>query len=492
MIGLLKTASITNPAGLNDDVKLQPHQADAVRHSRGKPGVILNHGLGSGKTLSSLAIAEDRGGRTLAVTPASLEQNYNKEIQKFVKPDRHDSYTTDSYAKFRKDPMKYVREHKPDTLITDEMHRLRNPTQAQKAIQSVRPHVKHHVGMTASLVNNHQSEVAGLVNTVSGQHVMSQEDFNRKHIGTKKKGPGLWGWLKGIKPGEEESIRDPEGLNKALGPYIHRFSGDPEYQKNLPKVEMENVDVEMGDKQQDLMKALGKSNPSMDYKLRNNLPPSKQEKKNLNSFLTAMRQTANSPAPYDKTVKDPMEHSPKMRRMVEDMQGAAKDDPNFRGVMYSNYLDGGINPVSEAMKDDKMLRSGVYQGSLTQKKRKELLDQFEKGDVNVLGLSPAGAEGIDLKGVKQMQVMEPDFNPETTEQAMGRTARYKSHHHLPEDERKVNIKKYRSVYPKKWHHRFVDRDTSVDEYIDQMSKDKKRLNDEFYTALNAYTPEDAT
>ena len=58
---------------------------------------------------------------------------------------------------------------------------------------------------------------------------------------------------------------------------------------------------------------------------------------------------------------------------------------------------------------------------------------------NVLILTRAGGEGIDLKGVRSVVVLDPTWNDAGLQQVIGRAIRYKSHAHLPLEERKVNV-----------------------------------------------------
>ena len=48
-------------------------------------GILLFHGLGSGKTCSSIAIAEGMkdNKRVIVMTPASLRRNYYEELKKW-------------------------------------------------------------------------------------------------------------------------------------------------------------------------------------------------------------------------------------------------------------------------------------------------------------------------------------------------------------------------------------------------------------------------
>ncbi|MFB6375536.1 MAG: helicase-related protein [Bradymonadaceae bacterium] len=484
MKSLLKEAGPQSTRGLKDDVELQPHQKDALEHAEGKPGTLLHHGTGSGKTVTALAAAEQKGGNTLAVTPASLTQNYDKEVEKFVKPERQDAHQSVSYAKFRKDPDQYLDEHDPDSLVFDEIHRLRNPTQAREAAQYARDKVDHAVGLTATPTHNHPKDIAQQVNLVAGDKVISQDEIEQEHIDRAKESPGVMGWLRGAEAGETKSIKNKDQLKEKLGPYVHRHEPDSEH---FPDVEKEEVEVPMSSKQEDMIKQLEKNNPALAHKMKHNLPPSKQEASNLNAFLQGTRQIANTPATHDQSVDDPVEASPKMQRVLDDLKEDAEGDDDFRGAVFSNYLGAGAKPIIDKTKEDEDApEGGLYEGSLSRSKRKELLNQFEEGDKQVLGLSPAGSEGLDLKGVRTMSVLEPDWNPRTTEQAVGRAARYKSHEHLPEDKQKVNIRRYKSVHPEKWHHKIpgVDKPTSPDEYLESIEQEKSELNQEFEDAIH--------
>lgn len=68
--------------------RLYPYQQLVSNYiNKDKPyrGLLLYHGLGVGKTLSSIAICENNNNRTVIVMlPASLKQNYMNEIRKFM------------------------------------------------------------------------------------------------------------------------------------------------------------------------------------------------------------------------------------------------------------------------------------------------------------------------------------------------------------------------------------------------------------------------
>jgi len=67
--------------------KLKPHQQRVVdrMQDEDQPGLVVVHGLGSGKTLTSIAVADALGLKADVVTPAALQQNYRKELSAHTK-----------------------------------------------------------------------------------------------------------------------------------------------------------------------------------------------------------------------------------------------------------------------------------------------------------------------------------------------------------------------------------------------------------------------
>lgn len=69
-----------------------------------------------------------------------------------------------------------------------------------------------------------------------------------------------------------------------------------------------------------------------------------------------------------------------------------------------------------------------------------------RGEIcTILLTTRTGAEGIDLKNVRQVHIIEPYWNPVRLSQVEGRAVRVGSHLELPESERQVDIFKYAST-----------------------------------------------
>ena len=77
-----------------------------------------------------------------------------------------------------------------------------------------------------------------------------------------------------------------------------------------------------------------------------------------------------------------------------------------------------------------------------------LKSQVKDLDIQIFMITSAGAEGISLKEVQYVHIMEPYWNPVRLEQVIGRARRICSHKDLPERERFVEVHIYLMVLPK--------------------------------------------
>jgi superfamily II DNA/RNA helicase len=241
----------------------------------------------------------------------------------------------------------------------------------------------------------------------------------------------------------------------------------------------------MTSQQTELYKGLLKSDPVISYKIRNNLPPSKAESLRLNSFMNGVRQVSNNPASYSSAFKgDPYQHSPKMQRMVAEIKKRHEANPNFRGLIYSNYLDSGIKPLAAQLSREG-ISNAMFSGELNDTDRKKLVQAYNEGKIKALLISGAGAEGLDLKGTRLVQVMEPHWNLSRINQVIGRAVRHKSHSHLPENERNVEIQRFYSKPTPSFFERlgFASEDTGADRYLHGLAVKKQKLIDDLLQVL---------
>jgi len=103
--------------------------------------------------------------------------------------------------------------------------------------------------------------------------------------------------------------------------------------------------------------------------------------------------------------------------------------------------------------------------------------------VQLMMITQSGAEGISLRNVRQVHVLEPYWNQIRIDQVIGRARRTRSHVALPESERNIDVFKYVSVFTQKqlkdnFTLRKQDRSKTSDESIADVADRKSRLTNE--------------
>jgi hypothetical protein len=210
-------------------------------------------------------------------------------------------------------------------------------------------------------------------------------------------------------------------------------------------------------------------------KIHHGLPLDKKESSSLNAFATGVRQIANTPAPFIRDPNRKDEASPKIKQAVDSMEAGVKSNKNFRGIVYSNFLDAGMNPYSAELKR-RGIDHRVYHGGMNQKDKDQAVADYNEGKSPVLLFSGAGGEGLNLKGTRKIQVLDPSFNRARTEQAIARGIRYGSHDHLPPEERKVEVEHYLSRFPDGMFGKTKNK--TIDQYLDGLSDNKDNVHEQ--------------
>jgi len=103
--------------------------------------------------------------------------------------------------------------------------------------------------------------------------------------------------------------------------------------------------------------------------------------------------------------------------------------------------------------------------------------------ISLLLLSSTGAEGLDLQGIRFVQLMEGYWNYARIKQIIARGVRYRSHVHLPKDEQNVQPYIYLSDYPVGIRDTLSKEEPTTDFYIWKESLKNQILIDEFLSLL---------
>ena len=166
-------------------VSLKEHQLktkNAIKNDDSN-GLLVFHGLGSGKTLTSISIANNSGKEIVVIVPASLVNNYKKEIDKFGA--NKDKFKIMSYEKSAKTTL----ELKNKILVVDEAHRLRNSNKHTKNIIKYSKNADKIILLTGTPFVNRPNDIAPLINIIAKDKVFPTDvqEFRELYVKTKLK-----------------------------------------------------------------------------------------------------------------------------------------------------------------------------------------------------------------------------------------------------------------------------------------------------------------
>lgn len=465
---------------------LKPYQQRVVDRIQqdDQPGLVVAHGLGSGKTLTSIAAQDALAQDADVAVPAALRGNYMKEVAKHVAVPRQGAGLARHMQSMQGVAVNGTPLQQP-LMILDEAHRARDAgSKTYKAL--AKTEAQKRLLLTASPFYNHPSDIAPLINMAAGQQVLPDQpaDFTQRYIHDKTVSPGLWGRLRGIKPGTVPMLdeRRRAELSQHFAKWVdyHKPVQTP---ADYPTVVREDIRVPMSAEQLKVYDTMmGKAPPWVAWKVNRGLPPSKAEAAGLNTFLNAARQVSNTTAPF---VPAGQGHDPKIQAAFDNLKTQLERDPHAKAVVYSNYLDAGLNPY-KAKLDAAHIPYGEFTGAMSKKERDGLVQQYNDDKLRTLLISSAGGEGLDLKGTRLMQILDPHWNDEKIRQVEGRGIRYRSHAALPEAERNVRVQRYLATRPTSG---VLERlglkkpGGSVDQYMTQRATEKDQLVQQFRDIL---------
>lgn len=443
-----------------------------------QPGLILMHGLGSGKTRSSIEAYKELGLPAEVVLPAALKENYQKELKKWVGRVPKDVTISSQQEVSRKG----IPEHnfKDKLMIVDEAHRMRNEdSKLYKALKG--SEAKKRVLLTGTPIYNNPSDIAKLINVAAGKTILPerQPEFEKEFIAQKTVFPTFAHRVLGVSPGQELSVKNKDYLRAVFKKMIDYHGGNAE---GMPEVSKETVRVPMHEKQQQLYKAMMKELPwYLRMKVSAGLPPDRKELDKLIPFLSGARMISNSTSGFTKDDSEIV--SPKVEQAFKYLKENIDKDPTYKGLIYSNYLKSGVDPYKKLLTEHN-IPFGEFTGEINDKVRQQLVNDYNANKLKALIVSSAGGEGLDLKGTRLVQLLEPHFNNEKIKQVIGRAARYKSHEALDPEKRKVLVQNYlSSLNPSLLEKLRKKKPVSTDEYLQNLSDEKEKLNNEFINLI---------
>lgn len=220
-----------------------------------------------------------------------------------------------------------------------------------------------------------------------------------------------------------------------------------------------------------------------------------------NQLQTALTKISDPDKPYLKPGKNGLNrYSPKMLAMLNEIKKSNKGlvliYSAFRKVegleIFARVLEAnGFKRYLAGQKlrpENSYKRFSFYSGQEDFKDREKIKRLFTSSEnkegklIRMLLTSSAGTEGLDLKNIRKVLIMEPYWHEIRIRQVVGRAVRKNSHADLPEKDRDVQVYRYLSVLDSKQKQLSKEK-ISTDEYVLHVAKKKEALNTEVSEAV---------
>lgn len=478
-------------------IKLLPHQLRPIDYLLKNPdikGLLVNHYMGTGKTYLGIGFAQAfKNQPVIVLAPKFLESNWKKSIEHYGvdNPERF------SFVSYDDAPLKLAdKDLSGYIILADEVHNLvklvRSPNSEQNLIYTkvyMNLRNAHRIlGLTGTPVYGDESDLAFMVNFVSGQNLMSfnQEAFRLKYtsILTHKqffRGYVLesnmftytfpvfltlslgaifppWGFSIGLPLGilapvgvryltslESYKLRklNPERMHDILRRYVSYFRFAENEFKEFPGQELELTGVSYNREQYSFFIRLVEGDLDVNHLQR----LLKNEKVQLNDDFVEMNSSSIHEELYravgagrdignfEFEINSGIIEAPKFMEILKNLR-----EHDEQTVIYSNFDKTGIRAFSDFLKRQKYDRKfALIYPEMNAAQVGEIVDDYNKGNTRLLLLHPEVTEGISLMGTQYLHILEPIINYTVLEQVIGRTRRFQSHTHLAKAKQMVKV-----------------------------------------------------
>jgi superfamily II DNA or RNA helicase len=452
------------------------HQEETIKYFLNSifKGLLLYHKLGSGKTCTSLRIADamllsDKVKHVYILTPGSLRSGWVTEYCSVCGSSSElfkDKYTfvTTNYK------LPQIPDFKDCLVIIDEVHNLINGVINQsKGPTKLYNHILRDncrvLALSGTPITNTVKEfvyLGSLLKPGEDFPVKSIDDFNfGKYFSIKKDGS--------LVP------KNPTVLKRLMDGIISYYPGSSSIE-DIPVIEyMEPIRVKMTPQQEmnywdrfTLETKLGITKPNKQIKIKDPKMYDRLEKLYIMSkkkILTRMASNFFYPQEYINIKDIPAKdggwlekslfsdgqlykiYSPKITALLTNI--VAHDLQKH--VLFTTFKQkAGVYLIKNIL-GMCGIKAEIFSGDLTDSERKSILKRFNSkknrygDDIKILLITEAGAEGISVLEARHIHILESSTRVNKIIQAIGRVARYKSHSNLPLEERKVKVWRYWSV-----------------------------------------------
>lgn len=363
-------------------------------------GLVIFHGLGTGKTLTSIFAAEtflkqNKGAKVIVVLSASVKKQFEEEVSKNAKkPRKYEFYSRQEFVRKGSGIPKTCR---GNMIIVDEAHNVRNADgKITKAIVSCTDTAAKVLLLSATPLVNAIHEIGSMVRMITPRsRIPLKHNSFTSEFG-------------------EDGLKNERRIKRLLKDKISFYVAEGN-KTGFPREEFYEVFVPMERRQCEIYDGVMKGKFS-----------SKLEK--VISDPSAMAKALvffQKPRQFCNIVKEGgVRYQPKIdalsSRVVKTTSRGGKC------VVYSQYLDAGLNPIAKILKKNEV-DFRVISGDTSKDDKEVYIKDYNSGKISALLLSRTAGEGLDLKETSEIHILEPHFHMSSIQQVKGRGIRYKSH-----------------------------------------------------------------
>ena len=380
-------------------------------------GGILADEMGLGKSIQLIylikeILKEKKDAKILIVAPTSLIYNWKNEFDKFAKELKYKVFSENkkkreeelndisninilitTYGLIRKD-LDIYKEMSFELMAIDEAQNIKNPNaQITKSIKQLIANTK--IALTGTPIENSVSELWSIFDFIMPGYLVNLKSFNKKYNTI-----------------EENKLDD---LQKQITPFILRRKKSDVILELPPKIE-NNIYIDLNKEQRALyIKEVEKTKEEIDKII-------KEEGFNAARFkilqlLTKLRELCVDPHILYKNY--PKESS-KIEQLIKVVQEIINN--NHKILIFTSFKTA-LEIVKEKLKENN-ISTYTIDGSVSSKKRMELVSKFNKDNTNVFIITlKAGGTGLNLTGADVVIHLDLWWNPQVENQATDRAHR---------------------------------------------------------------------
>lgn len=434
-------------------------------------GILLYHMMGAGKSLSSVNMADalyksGKYNKINVLLPGSLRANFVTEKNKMFPKLPIDLYTTNANTIITGLPLL-----DNSIVIIDEIHNVVSMVANNSKIGNhlynsiVRAKNCFVIGLTGTPLINDPYEVAIMINLIKpnsfklNRSTFIEEYYDRVHL----------------------RIKNKSKFYNKIHNLISYYEGPSADSDIFPIVTIKNVELKMKPAQaefyeeQRIMEGKGKTFGKEPKKVTEaDIITGTASEKQTGMYQIFTRQACNM-AYYDNAdeipTRDLVNNLGKFSVKFEKLIKYIHESPPGPVVVFSNFVKSTLKVIGRIL-THYGIRYRSYTGDDDATCRRQTLTSFNSpsNQIKVLLVSMCGAEGISLKNVRQVHVMESYWNEAKISQVIARAVRLCSHNSLPPHERTVTVYRYTAL---------MDNLKTADQILSSIAERKSKLNNDF-------------